>query len=114
MKRRRSKRGSSSSAQVTEYVWALGEKARKRHYPESKQGEVLIFTVQLEIFVDGVWRPAIRYDSAHGFAHRGRYFLDGGSAKTELQMDFNQALTFADEDIKENWRNYRDRFLRGE
>ena len=95
-------------------MWALGENARKRHYHESNQGEVLAFTVQLEVFVDGVWRPAIRYDSAHGFAHCDRYFLDGRSTKTELQIDFDQALTFADEDIKENWRNYRDRFLRGE
>ena len=103
-----------STIRVIEYVWALGDNARKRHYHESEHGRVLAFAAQLEIFVDGVWRPAIRYDSAHGFAHRDRYFLDGRSTKTDLRMDFDQALTFADEDIKENWRDYRDRFLRGE
>jgi len=109
-KTRRRKR----TRQITEYVWALGENARKRHYHETERGEVRTFTVQLEIFVDDQWRPAVRYDSVHGFAHQDRYFLDGRSTKTELYMDFTEALTFADEDIKENWTDYRDRFLRGE
>jgi len=114
MRKRGSRRRQSRATQITEYVWALGENARKRHYHETERGEVLAFTVQLEIFVNGQWRPAVRYDSAHGFAHRDRYFLDGRSTKTDLRLDFNEALTFADEDIKENWEDYRDRFLRGE
>ena len=75
---------------------------------------MLAFTVQLEVFINGLWRPAVRYDSAHGFAHRDRYFLDGRSTKTQLDINFHEALTFADEDIRENWDAYRDRFLRGE
>lgn len=113
MGKRESKGRQSRTAQVTEYVWALGENVRKRHYHETEQGEVQVFTVQLEIFVNGKWQPVVRYDSAHGFAHRDRYFLDGRSTKTDLNIDFKEALTFADEDIKDNWQAYRDRFLRG-
>lgn len=61
------------------------------------------FTVQLEVFSHGRWQPAVRYDSAHGYAHRDRYFLDGRSIKTELHMDFNEAL-------RDHWESYRDRF----
>jgi hypothetical protein len=75
---------------------------------------VQVFTVQLEVFIGGKWQPIVRYDSTHGFAHRDRYFLDGRSIKTELHMDFKDALTFADEDIRDNWRLYRERFLQGE
>ncbi|MGH7963283.1 MAG: DUF7718 family protein [Candidatus Binatia bacterium] len=99
---------------ITEYVWALGEDARKRHYHERQHGVVRAFTVQLEVLVDGLWRPVVRYDSAHGFAHRDRYFLDGRSTKTALHIDFDEALTFADEDLRENWEDYKIRFLGGE
>ena len=113
MRKAKGRKQPTSTIQITEYVWALGENARKRHYHETERGTVRAFTVQVEVFVDGSWRPALRYDSAHGFAHRDRYFLDGRSAKTNLRMDLKEALTFADEDIRENWENYKDRFLRG-
>lgn len=114
MRKESKPRQRSRTQHITEYVWALGENVRKRHYHETEQGKVGAFTVQLEVFVDGKWQPAVRYDSVHGFAHRDRYFLDGRSTKTDLLMGFNEALTFADEDIKENWKDYKDRFLRGE
>lgn len=103
-----------AQSRVTEYVSPLGENARKRHYHETARGKVQAFAVQLEVFVAGECRPVIRYDSAHGFAHRDRYFLDGRSTKTELQMDFHEALLFADEDVREHWRDYQERFMRAE
>jgi hypothetical protein len=111
---RRSRKRQAGRTRITEYVWALGENARKRHYHEAGRGEVRVFTVQLEVFLEGKWQPVVRYDSAHGFAHRDRYFLDGRSTKTNLDIDFKEALTFADEDIRDNWQAYRDRFLRGD
>lgn len=35
-----------------------------------ERGIVLAFTAQLEVFVDGRFRPAERFDSAHGRPHR--------------------------------------------
>ena len=38
---------------------------------------------------------------------------DGTTEKTALAFsDYNQALTFAHEDIKANWQVYRDRYKR--
>ena len=39
---------------------------------ESERGQILRFVVQLECqFVeDGKWTPVVRYDTAHGYAHR--------------------------------------------
>lgn len=66
---------------ISEYVIPLGENARKRHYHETDKGEVVGFAVQLEVFVNDQWKVVIRYDSAHGFAHIDRYYLDGKKVK---------------------------------
>lgn len=98
---------------VTEYVIPLGENARKRHYHETEKGEVAAFAVQLEVFVNDQWREVIRYDSGHGFAHIDRYYLDGRKVKKELNLKLNEALSLADEDIRENWNAYKKAFLEG-
>ncbi|OIO42809.1 MAG: hypothetical protein CO148_00860 [Nitrospirae bacterium CG_4_9_14_3_um_filter_41_27] len=98
---------------VTEYVIPLGKNARKRHRHETDRGKVTGFTVQLEVYVNDQWREVIRYDSAHGFAHIDRYYLDGRKVKKELNLKLNEALTLADEDIKENWKAYQKAFLEG-
>lgn len=92
----------------------LGEQARKRHYHEAEKGRVIRFTVQLEILVNNEWRVVIRYDVAHGFAHVDRYYLGGRKVKKELHLKLGEALTLADEDIKENWKAYQEEFLEGE
>jgi hypothetical protein len=98
---------------ITEYVIPLGENARKRHYHESDKGEVIGFAVQLEVFVNAQWRVVLRYDSAHGFAHADRYYLNGKKIKKQIHLTLNEALTLGDEDIKENWKSYQKRFLEG-
>jgi len=98
---------------VTEYVIPLGENARKRHYHETDKGRVTGFVVQLEVFVNDRWQVVIRYDSVHGFAHIDRYYLDGRKVKKELHLRLSEALTLADEDIKENWKVYQKAFLEG-
>lgn len=98
---------------ITEYVIPLGKDARKRHYHETVRGRVTGFTVQLEVFVAGRWQVVIRYDSTHEFAHIDQYCLDGRKIKKELHMKFSEVLTFADEDIKENWKVYQKAFGEG-
>ncbi len=98
---------------VTEYVIPLGENVRKRHYHKTSKGKVIGFVVQLEVLVDDQWKVVIRYDCAHGFAHIDRYYLDGRKVKKELHLKLSEALTLADEDIKENWKNYQKAFLEG-
>ena len=98
---------------ATEYVIPLGENARKRHYHEADKGKVIGFVVKMEVFVNDQWRIVIRYDSAHGFAHIDRYYLDGRKVKKDLHLNLADALSLADEDIKENWKIYQKAFLEG-
>jgi hypothetical protein len=99
-------------AQV-EYVLPLGENARKRHVHETSQGTVVTFMVQLEVFLEGAWRPVVRYDSAHGYSHIDYYRRSGESRKELLPLSFAEALTLADDDIQEEWKEYMRRFLKG-
>ena len=96
------------------YTRALGENARKRHSHKATKGKVVDFVVQLEVKVGGLWKPVIRYDCAHDFAHSDRYNIRGETFKEELYLSYDECLTLADEDINFNWELYADRFLRGE
>lgn len=81
-----------------------------------ERGRVLEFMIQLEVEIPGEVRPrpVIRYDTAHGFAHIDRYNLKGQQRKERLAViDFNQALTLAERNIRQNWPRYREQFLEG-
>jgi len=87
--------------------------ARLRVWHQVQRRRVRAFTVQLEVLVKDQWKPVVRYDTAHSFAHRDLYTKDGRQFKTPLGMDFNQARTFAQKDILVNWQEYRRVFFEG-
>lgn len=64
--------------------------------------------------VSSHWKVVLRYDCAHNFAHKDMYNIKCDCKKINLYMDYNEALTFADDDINENWELYREKFLRGD
>ena len=78
-----------------------------------ERGKVQKFVVQLECrFVEaGVFNPVVRYDTAHGFAHCDRLHPYEKATKSKLPTrDYNEALTFAMDDVIKNWHMYRRRF----
>lgn len=78
-----------------------------------ERGRVIEFVVQLECVIDDEWHAILRYDTAHGFAHRDVLYPDGTAEKTSLSFsDYNEALSFAQLDLRTNWRMYRDRYER--
>ena len=72
---------------------------------------VVQFVVQLECFLQSEWIPIVRYDTAHGFAHRDLLHPLHPAEKKEMPVkDFNAGLTFAMQDLAENWEKYRERY----
>jgi len=71
--------------------------------------------VQFETFVNKQWRPVIRYDTAHGYAHKD--ILDWHGRVIEkiemVNIDYKKALQIANLDIDSNWKIYKRRFLKG-
>jgi len=70
--------------------------------------------VQLEIRINGEWREVIRYDCAHNYTHKDCMNLKWEDRKMRLFLNYDDALTLADDDLNENWEYYKDRFLKGE
>jgi hypothetical protein len=96
-----------------EYIIPYSYDVRKRHYHKTSRGKVERFVVQLEINQDGKWKEVVRYDCAHGFAHRDSYDLVGRNKKEKLFLSFEDVLTIADDDIDDNWEFYKKEFLDG-
>lgn len=98
----------------TEFVIQLAFADRVREHHVRNRGKIISFTVQYETLWRGDWLPVVRYDTAHGFAHRDLYNARGRSMKIPLFVrDYNQALSFAELDLKAHWRIYRERFVKG-
>jgi hypothetical protein len=97
---------------IVEYVRALGEGARKRHYRETSRGTVVVFVVQLEVELRGAWVPVVRYDMAHGQAHIDVYETPRRKRKQFLALPPGEVMTLAEEDIRDNWERYQEEFLR--
>lgn len=96
----------------TEYTIRLSQTDRYRHSHLRVKDKVVFFRVQIETFWQNEWYPIVRYDNAHGFAHRDLMNRKGDAVKTPLfNQDLNDALTFAENDLKTNWRYYKERFL---
>jgi hypothetical protein len=97
---------------IVEYLIPLTNDTQLRHVHTHWKNKVAGFTVQLEVYVENKWQPIVRYDTAHGFAHKDIMHANGAKDKIPLYIsDFKEALNFSDKDLKANWRIYREQFL---
>ncbi len=86
---------------------------RYRHYHISKAKKIVEFRIQLETLVRDEWHVVIRYDTAHGKAHRDTLHPDGRQSKDWFEgYTIEDVLTIGQKDILENWSSYRERFLK--
>lgn len=84
---------------------------RIRYFHTSMRGRMVRFAAQYEALINGRWSPIIRYETYHEFAHIDRIYPDGSVGKVHLPLlDYNEALTFAQDDIRSNWEWYRERY----
>lgn len=97
-----------------EYLIMLGMNDRYRHKHIRESGNIVYFRIQIETKIGNKWHPVVRYDTSHGFAHRDLLNRKGEVTKTPIFIhDYNDALTFAESDLKANWEIYKERFFRG-
>lgn len=98
---------------IVEYVTPLGFNGRRRTRHVRSGNTIIEFVIQYEVEINNEWYPVVRYDTAHGFAHKDRLSFKGDVIKEKLPFsDFNLALTFAEKDLKTNWQEYREYFLK--
>ena len=88
---------------------AADETDRLRVTAHKDRGEIMEFIVQYETLILGEWRPVVRYDTAHSFAHKDVIRANGLVVKQPLFFGtYNLAFTFATLDLKINWRQYKE------
>lgn len=74
------------------YTRDFGEGVRKRHHHKTEKGKVIYFAVQLEIEINGKWKPVIRYDCSHDFAHIDKYNIKGNKIKEEMNLTYEDSF----------------------
>ncbi|NHZ72671.1 MAG: hypothetical protein GWP17_06280 [Aquificales bacterium] len=63
--------------------------------------------------IDLKWTAVIRYATAHNFAHCDKLHPYQATEKTVMAtQNYNEALTFALDDLQDNWQHYRRRYER--
>lgn len=77
-----------------------------------EKGQVREFVIQYEIFIQGEWAAVTRFDTFHDAVHRDLISPDGVvTKKWFLKFNFDEGLTFAYNDIENNWEKYREWYL---
>ncbi len=96
-----------------EFFISLPDSSALRIRYVKDRGRILRFVVQLEMFIDQVWTPIVRYDNAHHFIHRDDIKPDGSQIKTPPMAFANNedAFNFALQDLRTNYRFYMQRYL---
>ena len=93
------------------YVTPLESNVRRRHGHTRIGKRITAFSVQIEIYWKDCWNVVVRYDTAHGFAHQDLYHPNGRIDKTPLfYHTFNEALDYAEDDLRRNWQRYVENF----
>ena len=90
---------------------------RRRVLFTRDRGRIVEFVVQFETYLDGKWKPVIRYDCSHGTPHRDVYDRRGRRVRIHEALRVSptneEALTFAVQDLNERWQRYLYQFIRG-
>jgi hypothetical protein len=78
------------------------------------KGIVTNVVVQYESQIKGKWYSIVRYDCSHGFFHRDILNPKGEETKKAIDIhNLKDALTYAEQDIKDRWQWYKERFKKG-
>ena len=87
------------------------EKLRMRI--KTEKGKVIDMVVQYESFLNDKWTPIVRYDCAHGFFHRDLLYSSGEKEKQTINISsLEDALNYGEQDIKDRWEFYKERYLK--
>jgi hypothetical protein len=67
--------------------------------------------VQYEAKIGDKWYPIVRYDCSYGYFHRDILNPKGKKTKQPINIPkLKDALRYAEQDIKDRWEWYKERF----
>ena len=81
---------------------------------DRENNHIVQFSVQYLALIQDKWHPIVRIDTAHGRAHMDISHPNGSQETRELRtQNYDEALTWAIEEIQKRWEFYRERYERG-
>src|ERR1035437_677680 len=87
------------------------EYERLRIKIHSEKGKLIDIVIQYESLINNKWKPIVRYDCSHGFFHRDVMKPNGEKEKQLISITtLKDALNYAEQDIKDRWEFYKERF----
>ena len=79
-----------------------------------EKSKVTDVVIQYETRIKDKWHTVVRYDCAHGFFHRDLLSMKGDKTKQPISItNLNDALTYAEQDLKDRWDWYKEQYKRG-
>jgi hypothetical protein len=79
-----------------------------------EKSKVTDVVIQYETRIKDKWHIVVRYDCAHGFFHRDLLNMRGDKIKQPISItNLNDALTYAEQDLKDRWEWYKEQYKRG-
>lgn len=97
-----------------EFIKLLGDLGtdRLRIRLRTERGQLTDIVVQYEALIKGEWAAIVRYDTSHGYPHRDVLHPNGAKDKYSLSFpDLKAFLQYAEQDLKDRWEWYKERFL---
>lgn len=80
---------------------------------QTDRGSVIDMVVQYESLIEDKWTAIVRYDCEHGFFHRDVLYPKGEKEKRAIPIvSLEDALNYAEQDIKDRWEFYKERYLK--
>jgi hypothetical protein len=78
----------------------------------TERGQLTSVVVQYEALIKDEWAAIVRYDTSHGYPHRDVLHPKGAKDKYSLSFpDLKAFLQYAEQDLKDRWEWYKERFL---
>jgi LEA14-like dessication related protein len=95
-----------------EFIRPLSNEDRIRENFSVDKGKVERIVVQYESYITDKWAPIVRFDTAHDFFHKD--IINPDKTKVQIRIssfNLNDALTYAELDLKNNWQRYKTQYL---
>jgi hypothetical protein len=87
------------------YIIPLSEVDRMIVRQDRVGNDILAFSVQLEVLLNGRWRKAMRFDSSDGHPHRHVFYPNGKEYRENMATnDNNEAFTQAQTIMKNSFQ----------
>lgn len=96
---------------------------REYRYPLSLEDELVVemeiersnivdFKVMYNTIIKGKEHQVVRYDCAHGYAHKDILYEKPKRKEIMADIEYDELLDIAKDDIERNWEQYKKKYLR--